>query len=182
MDKGAECYEKFLDGDKQELQKLVEIYRDGLIIFINDYIRDINYAEDLAEDVFVELIVKKPHFNGKSSFKTWLYSIARHKTLNWIKRNKRCEYVADEELDSIYDAQADFEKQYLKYEDRISIHHAIASLNNEYRQVLYLSYFEELSNGEIAIVMRRSKKQIENLIYRAKNSLRDILEKEDKCL
>lgn len=179
MDNGEEIYEKFLAGDKQGLQELVELYRDGLILYINNYIGDIVFSEDLAEDVFVELVVKKPHFNGKSQFKTWLYSIARHKALNWIKRNQRYVYISGEEMDAISDNQADFERQYLKDEQKILLHHAMENLNDDYRQVLYLSYFEGFSNSEIAVVMSKSKRQIENLIYRAKLSLRNILVKEN---
>lgn len=179
MNNGEKSYDEFLAGNKQGLQELVEIYRDSLILYINDFIGNISYAEDLAEDVFVELVVKKPRFNGRSTFKTWLFSIARHKTFNWMKRNNKYVYASDEELDAISRSQLDFEMQYLKNEEKISLHRAMKNLNDEYRQVLYLSYFEELSNSEIAVIMGKSKRQIENLIYRAKLSLRNILIKED---
>ena len=52
------------------------------------------------------------------------------------------------------------------------------TLNPDYRQVLYLTYFEELSNSEAARVMKKSCRQIENLLYRAKQALRSKLEKE----
>ena len=51
-------------------------------------------------------------------------------------------------------------------------------LSPDYRQILWLSYFEELSNEEIAIVMKKNSRQIRNLLYRAKMSLRSVLEKE----
>lgn len=58
------------------------------------------------------------------------------------------------------------------------MHKAMETLNPDYRQVLYLSFFEDMSNAEIAAVMRKSKRQIEVLIYRAKISLKSKLEKE----
>ena len=51
-------------------------------------------------------------------------------------------------------------------------------LKPEYFQVLYLVYFEDFSNKEIATIMKKNKRQIENLIYRAKNALKSELEKE----
>ena len=52
------------------------------------------------------------------------------------------------------------------------------TLSSDYRQVLYLTFFEELSNTEAAKIMHKSNRQIENLLYRAKLALRSKLEKE----
>ena len=52
------------------------------------------------------------------------------------------------------------------------------NLSYEYRQVLFLVYFEDFSNEQVATIMKKSKRQIENLIYRAKKSLKQWLEKE----
>jgi RNA polymerase sigma-70 factor (ECF subfamily) len=54
----------------------------------------------------------------------------------------------------------------------------LEKLNDDYRQVLYLIYFENFSNTETAKIMGRSERQIRNLLYRAKESLRNILERE----
>ena len=60
----------------------------------------------------------------------------------------------------------------------MAIHKALGRLNPTYAQVLYLIYFEGFSNNEAAKVMHKSKRQIEQLIYRAKASLRTELEKD----
>ena len=160
------------------MQELVEMYRDGLILYINSYINNIDAAEDVAEDVFVELVVKKPRFNQKSSFKTWLYGIARHKALNSIKKMSKTEYLSDEVLASIPSEQEELEKQYLADERKIAVHRALGKIKYEYRQVLYLSFFEDFSNDEISHIMKKNKRQIENLLYRSKLSLKAELEKE----
>lgn len=174
---GVESYRKFLAGDKSGIQELVEQFRDGLILYINTFIGDINESEDLAEDVFVELIIKKPHFKGQSSFKTWLYSIARHKAMNFIKRNSRISCISDEVLSTITGVQ-DFEKDYLSEQKKIILNNAMRQLKGEYRQVLHLSFLEEFTNDEIAKITKKTKRQIENLLYRSKLSLRKELEKE----
>ena len=61
------------------------------------------------------------------------------------------------------------------------LHRAMGKLNSDYQQVLYLSFFEDFDNGQIAAVMKKSKRQVENLIYRAKMSLRSELDKEGFC-
>ena len=78
MDKGADDYRRFLDGDVTGLAEIIGEYREGLILFVNGIVHDLHDAEDITEDTFVRLLVKTPAFSGKSSFKTWLYSIAHN--------------------------------------------------------------------------------------------------------
>lgn len=176
---GTESYDRFLQGDKTGMQELVELYRDGLILYINSFVGSIDEAEDVAEDVFVELVVKRPHFNHKCSFKTWLYGIARHKALNFIKKMSRVDFLSDEELSAIPSDQESLEKQRIIDERKITVHRALGKIKYEYRQVLYLSFFEEFSNDDIAIIMKKNKRQIENLLYRSKLSLKAELGKEN---
>lgn len=70
------------------------------------------------------------------------------------------------------------EKGYLVEEQKIILHRTMKRLKSEYFQVLYLVYFEDFTNDEAATIMKRSKRQIENLIYRAKKTLKSELEKE----
>lgn len=168
----AENYRLFINGNKIGIQKIVETYRNGLILYINIFVKNINDAEDLAVDVFALLLVKKPVFKGQSSFKTWLYSIARHLALNYIKKNSHTDFLCDE---TISDDTQDVERAYLQQEQKLMINRAMEKLNDEYRQVLYLSYFEELSNAEISRIMKKNRRQVENLLYRARQSLRKIL-------
>ena len=75
MDNGASSYRRFLDGDDNGFVEIVRDYKDGLILFLDSFVSNLSIAEDLAEDTFVKLGINKPHFSGKSSFKTWLYAV-----------------------------------------------------------------------------------------------------------
>ena len=74
--------------------------------------------------------------------------------------------------------ETDIELQYLKEEQRIEVNSAIKKLKTEYAQVLYLMYFEDFSTQEIANIMSKNKKQIGNLVFRAKKALKNELETE----
>ena len=74
--------------------------------------------------------------------------------------------------------EADVARQYLCSERKLQVHKALKQLNDEYRQVLVLVYFEDFQNDQVASIMGKSKKQIENLVYRSKLSLKSELEKE----
>jgi RNA polymerase sigma-70 factor (ECF subfamily) len=58
------------------------------------------------------------------------------------------------------------------------VHHALSKINSDYGTILYLKFFEDLTNEQIAKVTKKNKRQIENMIYQAKQSLRAELEKE----
>lgn len=69
MDNGASSYRRFLAGEDGALSELIRCHNDGLVLYINSIVNNICVAEELAEEVFVELVVKKPRFseNGVSN-------------------------------------------------------------------------------------------------------------------
>ncbi len=73
--------------------------------------------------------------------------------------------------------ETDIEREYLIEEQKIQLHTAMKKLKPEYAQVLYLKYFEEFDMDSIARIMKKSKKQVGDLTYRAKNALKAELER-----
>ena len=174
MDNGTSCYRRFLDGDESGLVDIVNMYGDNLMLFINSFVNNISLAEEIMEDVFMELIVKKHNFKEESKFKTYLFKIGRNKAFNVLKRNKRYTYIEDKEIED----EKRFENNIIKTEEQKHIHNAIQQLPKDYKTVLYLIYFEDMSYKEIEKVMKKNNKQIKNLAYRARISLKEILGKE----
>ena len=176
MDDGALSYRRYLDGDQEAFDEIIALFRDSMILFINGYVRNISIAEDIAMDVFAELIFHKKRYNFKSSLKTYMFSIARNKSIDYVRKNKR---YAQSEMDENYISDlSDLTESVIKKDNRRILHKSIDGLKEDYKTVIYLLYFEELSYDEIACVMHKSKKQIDNLAYRAKKELKLILEKE----
>ena len=87
MDNGASSYRRFLEGDDNGIVEIIRDYKDGLILYLNKFVKNFSVAEDLAQDVFVKLAINKPKFREESSFKTWIYKIATNKALDFIKKN-----------------------------------------------------------------------------------------------
>ena len=178
MDNGASSYRRFLNGDKEGIVEIIRDYKDDLTLYLNTYVRNISTAEELMEEVFVKLVTKKPRFSGKSSFKTWLYAIGRNTALDHLRRISKLSKTPVDDLYDLADAEENTEHSYIKQEDRQVLHKAMQKLKPQYRQVLYLIFFEELNNEQTAQVMRKTKRQIENLVYHAKQSLKTELNKE----
>jgi RNA polymerase sigma-70 factor (ECF subfamily) len=177
MNSGADNYRRFLSGDKEGLADIIRYYRDGLTLYIYSIVGNIGIAEELMEDTFVRLYVYKPKYSGKSSFKTWLYSIGKHIAADYIRRNSRIKHISSETVLDVAD-EANLEADTIKSEESKMLHKAIQRLKPEYEQVLYLSYFENFSNKETAAIMKKTTRQVENLLYNAKKALKNELEKE----
>jgi RNA polymerase sigma-70 factor (ECF subfamily) len=90
MDNGASSYRRFRDNDDDSgLDEIIMDYSDGLMLYLTSIVGNILTAEELTEDTFVLLGTKKPKFKGKSSFKTWLYTIGRNLALKHLKKTAK---------------------------------------------------------------------------------------------
>ena len=177
MDNGADCYNRFLSGDKDAIEEIIRDYKDGLVFYLFNIVGNIHRAEELTIDTFVKLFYERPKYKGRCSFKTWLYSIGRYTALDYIRKNKRVsEFSIDDALD-ISDGE-NLERDYIKNEERYRLRQTINRLKPEYSQVLYLIYFEGFDTSETAKIMDKSNKQITDLLYRAKAALKKEIEKE----
>jgi RNA polymerase sigma-70 factor (ECF subfamily) len=177
MDNGASSYRRFRDeGDESGLAQIIREYRDGLIFYLNSIVGNIHTAEELAEDTFVLLGTKKPRDKGTGSFKTWLYTIGRNLALNHRKR--RIGELSVEELGELAAQEDSLELTHIREERKVMLHRALRRLKPEYRQILWLLYFENFSHKDAAAVMKKSVHATEVLAYRARKSLKTQLEME----
>ncbi|MBR3766942.1 MAG: RNA polymerase sigma factor [Clostridia bacterium] len=179
MDNGASSYRRFLNGDETALIELVKEYRPGLQAYINSIVKNFAVAEDITEETFVKILVKKPKDKGISSFKTWLYTIGRNLAIDWLRRNPYGRYIPFEKLENLQNEEQRFEEQYFREERKLAVHRALESINPDYRQVLILSYFEEFSVEEISKIIKKTKRNTSVILHRAKKALKTQLEKEN---
>lgn len=179
MDHGASSYRRFyIQGDESGLVEIIRDYKDGLIFYLNTFVCNIHTAEDLAEDTFVLLFTKKPKDREIRSFKTWLYTIGRNIAIDHLRRRSKKQEISAELCDELASEEERLETAFIREERKVYIHRALMKLKSEYRQVLWLIYFEELSSKEVAFIMKKSAHSVETLAYRARKSLKLQLEKE----
>ncbi|MBP5461731.1 MAG: RNA polymerase sigma factor, partial [Lachnospiraceae bacterium] len=99
MDNGASSYRRYLEGDKEGIAEIVREFKDGLILYLNGYVDNLYTAEDLTEDTFFKLMTRKPRFSGRSSFKTWLYTIGRNIAVDWLRRESKQTVLPAEDME-----------------------------------------------------------------------------------
>ncbi|MDR2525176.1 MAG: RNA polymerase sigma factor [Oscillospiraceae bacterium] len=174
------AFRRFCAGEQSAFNVVLEEFRQGLIYFLYGYVHNLDAAEDLAEDTFVELLVHPNRFHGQSLLKTYLFAVARHKAIDYVRREKRRGAMPLEELDKEYfgNDRPSVEEGFEALERAETLERAMRGLPEEQCEVLRLLYIERLSYEEIAAVMHKTKKQVDNLAYRARNVLREDLRKE----
>lgn len=181
MDNGAVSYRRFLDGDESAFDEIMKELFHSLVFFINRYVQDVHTAEDLAIDTLSDLIVHPKRYNFQVTLKTYLFMIGRSRALDYIKRRKIIRFTELSDADLLEDT-ASLEERILADQRKKAVHNAIARLPGDMAEILYLIYFEELSYQDAGTVLKKNRKQVDNLLYRAKKELRNILGEEGKQL
>ena len=143
MDNGADSYRRFLEGDESALTALVTAYRPGLRGYLNGIVHDWDLADDLTQETFVKLCLKKPRDKGTASFKTWLYTIGRRTALDYLRRNK----IAGVPLEDCFSLADDDtpESAVLRTQTNERLYAALGTLQPQHRQLLYLIYFPHIT-------------------------------------
>ena len=177
---GESLYRRYLSGDKAAFDGIVDLYRENLIFFIARYTGDLDAAEDLSQDAFLELLLHPRRYDFRVTLKTYLFAIARNKALNYIKKQKRMVPLDDAVIERVQECRS-FEQEMLEKCEKQTLYRALSGLPADYGTVIHLLYFEELSYEEAGAVMKKSRKQIENLAMRARHSLHTIMEKEESA-
>jgi RNA polymerase sigma-70 factor (ECF subfamily) len=108
--------------------------------------------------------------------------LGRSRALNYIKHRKVIDFVEFTEADQLATEQKTLEEIVLADERKRVVNNALNSLPADMRVVIHLIYFEEMSYDEAAKVMKKNRKQVDNLLYRAKKELRIILGKDGELL
>jgi RNA polymerase sigma factor (sigma-70 family) len=132
-------------------------------------------SEDLVQTVFYRMLKYRHTFTGDGEFRTWMYHLARNVLNDYFKKNHRVVYQEDitaisERTDN--EPSADFQLE--KKQESDALHEALAKLNPEYREVLILSRFQELSYQEIAEILKTSEGNIKVRVHRAMKELKHI--------
>lgn len=168
-------YRQYLNGDDAGLEALMKKYGDPLTLYIDGYLHDVHEAEELMLDVFAYLFTKKPKIRD-GGFKAYLYKAARHTALRHKSRRKPL--FSLDALTNEPDGRLLAEEVIRTEERNRVLHFCMGEMNPDYREVLYLTYFEDMSYAQAAEVTGKTIKQITNMVYRGKESLRRLLERE----
>jgi RNA polymerase sigma factor (sigma-70 family) len=134
-------------------------------------------AEDLMIEAFSRICAKEPRFT-EGGFRPYLYKTARNLALRFASKNRLRRHFGFEDAETEPESGELLERVVQTRELNSTLRLCMEKLNPDYREALYLTYFEGLSRRQAAAVMGKSEKQLENLVFRGKKSLRALLESE----
>jgi RNA polymerase sigma-70 factor, ECF subfamily len=175
-------------GNDEAFRQLIDTYQKQVFNTCNAIVHNAVDADDLAQDVFIEIFRSAKNYRGESRLSTWIYRIAVNKALNHIRRRKRKDWLnffgdsgtgtsKKEELFSDGTLASDGMESRQRSQ---RLHQAIDSLAENQRTAFLLNKYEELSYLQIAEVMSTSVPAVESLIHRAKANLQKKLWNEYK--
>ena len=182
MDNDAESYRRYLEGDERAFDEIVDSLFHRLVFFVNGYLHDYAAAEDVAIETFTDLFVNKKQYDFRVSLKTYVFMIGKSKALNALKRRKLLAEADFSETDGLTGDGGEPEADVLSDERSRIVRNALSRLPGDMQTALHLLYFENMDHQEAAKVMGKTKKQMYNLVFRAKAALRDVLGDEGKDL
>ncbi len=172
-------------GDRAAFTELVEKYKQPVMNFVFRTLRDETEAEDLAQNVFLQVFKSRARYERTAKFSTWLFTIARNLCLNEIRRRSRHPAESLEETHSENDDQPsrqyEDKKVFLPTENVLhgelakKIDEALAELPENQRTAILLCRQDELSYEEIAEILDCSLSATKSLIHRGRESLKEKL-------
>ena len=171
-------FKRFLEGDRYAFEALVALYEDELSRFIYSIIKDYYETKNLTIESFGQLAVNGSRFAGKSSLKTYLFTIGKNLAFRHLKIRRKHKHVSFDDAAEVLNSWNETPYGHIEREEnKKQLHLAMSELKEEHRKVLTLLYLEDLSYREISDMMNRSEKQIKHLAHRARAALKKKLEK-----
>ena len=166
-------------GETRRFAELVHRYQDrvyGLALRFTGRAED---AEDLAQEVFLAAYRGLGGFKGDAKFATWLYRIAWNRAADWLRRQRKPGRGAAplDAAEEVADGSAGPDGVLLESEDRRRLAGAVAGLEERYRAVIELLYFQGLPYEQIAAVLEVPVRTVETRLYRARRLLRQRLDR-----
>lgn len=173
--------------NRAAFEELVRQYKNPLLNVCFGYLKDIDDAEDLTQEVFLEVYKTISDFREESSLYTWVYRIAISRSLDELKKRrslKRAAYfekrirsdAADLEMNQTPSDTPTPEEDLHQKQQQIFITSCLNELPDTQRTAFVLSQQDGVSYKEIADIMEKSLSSIESLVHRSKQNLRKIME------
>ncbi len=172
-----ELVRRCLEGNREAFGALVEKYQSTVYNVALRMVHDQADAEDVAQVAFVRAFQKLSTFDPKFKFFSWLYRIVVNEALNLLKQRQRFEPLKADTVDETLDESGKEDERAEGEELERRIQECLMELKIEYRTVVVLKHFQELSYAEIGQILDLPEKTVKSRLFSARAVLRTILRK-----
>jgi RNA polymerase sigma-70 factor (ECF subfamily) len=166
-------------GDSTSFALLLEKHRAAVVHFLYRMVQNQAVAEELAQEVFLRVYRSRQSYEPTAKFTTWLFRIANHLGLNWIRdaKHERTQASLDEQLSQgvarqVPDRRPTSEQDLLHEARLTEVRRAIEMLPGKQRSAVLMHKYQEMEYSRIAEVLDCSESAVKSLLFRAYESLR----------
>ena len=172
----------YLNGDEESLEVLIKQYLKPVYGFVYKYTGDVQEAEDITQEVFVKLWKNLKKFDRQKSFKTWIFSIAKNASIDYLRKKKPILFSQFENekqenrlVNSLADSNPLPDEVFDKKKISEVINATMEKLALKYRLVISLRYNEQFTFREIAEILDEPINTIKSRHRRALRLLKNLL-------
>jgi len=179
-DPDADLMLRVRDGDEDSFRVLLDKHRNSLVHFLFRMVQEQPVSEELAQEVFLRIYRSRASYEPTARFTTWMFRIATHLALNWLRdaKHERSQERLDEDRSSgmpareLPDRKLSVEQR-MVYQARLQeVRDAIATLPEKQRAAVLMHKYEEMEYSQIAGVLEISESAVKSLLFRAYETLR----------
>lgn len=155
------------NGDRQAFADLYEHHKAAIYRYCLRMLIDSNATEDATQETFIKMFAGIKGLKNTESFLPWLFSIARNEVMMHIRRNRRNDVHSDE---NIWDKQTPYDLTVAAETTEI-VQRLLQNLKSEYREVILLREYEQLSYTQIAEITGDSESSVKSRLFKARKAL-----------
>jgi RNA polymerase sigma-70 factor (ECF subfamily) len=180
LERDAQLMLRVREGDDTSFALLLERHRGPVVNFLHRMVQNRAISEELAQEVFLRVYRSRASYEPTAKFTTWLFRIATHLALNWIRDHKKKERsqesLSDELLDGVErqvaDRKVSIEQEMVQDVKLQEIRGAIGALPEKQRAAVLMHKYDGLDYGQIARSLGCSESAVKSLLFRAYETLR----------
>ena len=180
MEENREFIEKFRAGDDYILREIISSYQKRIFNIVLGIVTHREDSEDLTQRIFLKAFKNRKNFQGRSTFYTWIYRIAINEAMDMLKSRKK-KFAYQEEvlpMSEIMSKENSLSVELEKKQLKAFVDTAMQKMDLKYRTILVLKDIQGFSYKEIAEMMDISMDKVKIWLFRARKSLKEIIEKD----
>lgn len=176
---------KAINGEKKAYDELFKKYKNSVYFMLLRIVKDESDTEDLLLEAFAKAFINLKHYSPQFAFSTWLFKIASNNAIDFIRRKRLqttsldAEYANADDYSYINSIAADIrtpDEEAIRQQRALFIREKVALLKDNYRVLIELRYFEELSYEEIAESLSLPLGTVKAKLFRARELLINMLQ------
>lgn len=162
------------------MEEIYKEYSYAIYKYLLSLTNDSETSEELLQETFYSAIKNINKFRGESSVKTWLYSIAKNKYIDYYKKSKKTKEIKIDECKDIFLLDTSFEEDYTKKEELLSVCKKVHTLDEKSKEIFYLRIGMNFSFKEIGKIIGKTEEYSRLIFYRIKKYIKEECNNEEE--